>query len=430
MRLLNTETIQLHHFVEHEEPVYAILSHRWEQDEVTFKDLTKRRNPDSAGRKKVTRCCSFVKDLGFKWVWIDTCCIDKSSSAELSESINSMHKWYRGAKVCFAYLSDVACRPDESERTYEEFMEEQDLGQSISVHTTYALRKSAWFTRGWTLQELIAPNSVLFVDTSWHIFGSTNTLGRVVSDITGIADVARQYKMNESVATKMSWASRRRCTRPEDLAYSLMGLFDVNMPLLYGEGGKSAFRRLQLEILRTSGDESIFAWHPTSGSGSGSILASSPSSFSHSSNITLFEPFTPRPPYAMTNKGLEIHTVLLQGCGTEGSMEKNRIYFMPLNCVRGKEVLPLVIRLQRISSSRYTRAPALLDFNEGFDRWPEESELGPEGRSLPGTIFIDDRHRHENFSGDGIYDGFGDRWKQFRSLRGAVDQCPSTNCQP
>jgi hypothetical protein len=172
-----------------------------------------------------------------QYVWVDTCCIDKRSSAELSEAINSMYTWYRNAITCYVYLNDVSC--------------DNDTG----VHD--AMRRSTWFTRGWTLQELLAPDTVYFVDRSWTtVLGTTQTLAGVISDITGIQGVfvegqTRIFKPRHprySAALKLSWAVGRSCTRPEDRAYSLLGIFGISMPLLYGEGGHQALRRLQHEI--------------------------------------------------------------------------------------------------------------------------------------------------------------------------------------
>jgi hypothetical protein len=177
--------------------------------------------------------------------WIDSCCIDKTSSAELSEAINSMFRWYQNAQVCYAYLSDVPAIED-----LDHYRKDSEF------------RRSKWFTRGWTLQELLAPEIVVFYNHDWVEIGTKALMSGVIRSITNID---RGFLMGESeikpacVAQKMSWASRRKTTRLEDTAYCLMGLFDVNMPLLYGEGEK-AFYRLQLEIIKNSSDESIFAW--------------------------------------------------------------------------------------------------------------------------------------------------------------------------
>lgn len=165
-----------------------------------------------------------------------SCCIDKTSTAELSESINSMFRWYQKAKVCYAYLEDV-----------------DDVSE---------LARSRWFTRGWTLQELIAPKDVYFYSTNWALLGNKNDLRDNLETITGISrDVLSGASQSRQVciATRMRWAANRQTTRVEDIAYCLMGIFDVQMPLLYGEG-KRAFVRLQQEMMRGSDDQSLFAW--------------------------------------------------------------------------------------------------------------------------------------------------------------------------
>ena len=200
---------------------------------------------------------------GLEYIWIDTCCIDKSSSAELSEAINSMFAWYANSTVCYAYISDF------------EFADPNWLSSS-----------NRWFTRGWTLQELIAPFAVEFYNKHWLSFGSRESLKSELLLITGIdevvfawhppfqcpvgppdgepgcelcrADLAEMLD-SFSVATRMSWTAQRTTTRLEDAAYSLLGLFDVNMPLLYGEG-QNDFQRLQHEIIRKSTDQSILTF--------------------------------------------------------------------------------------------------------------------------------------------------------------------------
>ncbi|KAI0868684.1 heterokaryon incompatibility protein-domain-containing protein [Hypoxylon argillaceum] len=195
MRLLHVNSYEIREFVEGNVPDYAILSHTWGEQEVTYKDMKKGNADKLKGYQKILGCCDQSRLDGFEYVWIDTCCIDKRSSSELSEAINSMYRWYQEARVCYAYLEDV-----------------YNVDQDDANHTK--LKSSRWFTRGWTLQELIAPQIV--------------------------------------------WASKRKATRIEDEAYCLLGLFGVSMPLIYGEGSK-AFRRLQEEIMKQSDDETIFA---------------------------------------------------------------------------------------------------------------------------------------------------------------------------
>ncbi|KAI6135423.1 heterokaryon incompatibility protein-domain-containing protein [Pisolithus croceorrhizus] len=254
---------------------YAILSHRWEEPEVKYEEMIRFTKMEEEERKEVKRrhgyqkiiksCEQAVKD-GYKWLWIDTCCIDKRSSSEQSEAINSMYRWYQNAQVCYVYLNDV----DEST-----FPAEQDL-----IKFAESNGWPEWFMRGWTLQELIAPKEVKFFNKDWEYIDSKCQLASTLKRITGIPHEVLTSGLAEdrlSVAQIMSWAARRVTTRVEDRAYSLMGLFRVNMPMVYGEG-KKAFQRLQLEVIRVSSDQSIFAWSlqiPRAGS----VLAEDPSDF-------------------------------------------------------------------------------------------------------------------------------------------------------
>ncbi|KAI5986980.1 heterokaryon incompatibility protein-domain-containing protein, partial [Pisolithus orientalis] len=238
---------------------YAILSHRW-GDEVGYEEMTGLMKMEEHKRDKVRQrsgyqkiiksCKQAVKD-GHEWLWIDTCCIDKRSSSELSEAINSMYQWYQNAQVCYAYLSDVDELPRPTKPYHIRSFRERNgwLGPE-------------WFTRGWTLQELIAPRELEFFNKEWVPIGNKRHLAVVLEDITGIPrEVLRDGLSTQrlSVAQIMSWAAHRKTERVEDRAYSLMGMFGVNMPMLYGEGEK-AFQRLQLKIIRRSSDQSIFAW--------------------------------------------------------------------------------------------------------------------------------------------------------------------------
>ena len=250
MRLLNTSTYQLESFLGTTKPPYVILSHTWEPDgEVLFEDLQLPANEFSAkpGFAKIKNTCSRALRDGYKYVWVDTCCIEKSSSAELSEAINSMFRWYKESAVCYAYLADVESKSSRSN-----------------------LCRSRWFTRGWTLQELIGPDKVLFYDMNWRFVGSRGGLASAITSATKIPEhvldrprqTVEDVLQSASIAQRMTWASKRVTTREEDIAYCLMGLFDVNMPLMYGEGQK-AFFRLQEAVLFASKDQSILAFrHP------------------------------------------------------------------------------------------------------------------------------------------------------------------------
>ena len=244
-------------------PPYAILSHTWgdEKDEVAFKEMTSdvESSPtaEKEGFMKIKIACIKARiDHGLKYAWVDTCCIDKSSSAELTKAINSMFKWYQRAVVCFVFLKDLDPETD-------------------------SLENCNWFRRGWTLQELIAPRDISFFDKTWRNYGDKQKLGGEIARISGISEdvlMGKQPLADVPVAVRMSWAAMRETTREEDIAYCLLGIFDVNMPMLYGEGEKS-FIRLQEEIIKESPDMSIFAWKASTGMDYSGLLARSPASF-------------------------------------------------------------------------------------------------------------------------------------------------------
>ncbi|KAL9585448.1 MAG: hypothetical protein Q9212_001521 [Teloschistes hypoglaucus] len=298
MRLLHTSTLEFREFFDHHIPKYAILSHRWTDHEVSFEQFTQYRVQDwGPVYAKIKDCCAFTQARGLQWVWIDTCCIDKRSSAELNEAINSMYRWYSRAKVCWAYLAEISSTLDT--------LGDEDGGSAI--HAEFCA--SDWFTRGWTLQELLAPDNLEFLDRSWNSLGSKKKLQHSLSQATQIpvrdlfGDIIQQ-----SIAKKMSWLSRRKTTRVEDMAYCMLRLCGVNMPLLYGEGER-AFLRLQHEIIKVSDDESIFAWfsrHRDDRWQAG-ILAVSPKAFAKSGQIEAHLPMKGKRPFSMTNKGLQYH---------------------------------------------------------------------------------------------------------------------------
>ncbi|KAH8900806.1 HET-domain-containing protein [Thozetella sp. PMI_491] len=249
MRLLDTRTIQLTEFPPNQIPPYAVLSHTWDDEEVSLQDVLDEGASEKRGYVKVAHSCAQALRDGYNYIWIDTCCIDKSSSAELSEAINSMFVWYNRARICYAYLADVLVPESDVPRAGTE--EGADLVRGL------------WFTRGWTLQELLAPERVRFYSAEWHFLGDRKSLAERISHITGIhvAFLEGLPLRAASIAEKMSWAADRKTTREEDIAYSLLGIFDVHMPLLYGEGGLNAFFRLQEELLRKYDDQSLYAWH-------------------------------------------------------------------------------------------------------------------------------------------------------------------------
>ncbi|EMD87537.1 hypothetical protein COCC4DRAFT_165812, partial [Bipolaris maydis ATCC 48331] len=222
-------------------PRYAILSHTWglDHDEVTFADLNKDTNTYTSkpGYKKLQFCADQAAKNGLCYFWVDTCCIDKWSSAELSEAINSMFAWYRDAARCYVYLSDVPAGTPIS-------------GSSDQQEWYPAFQQSRWMTRGWTLQELLAPTSVEFFSVEGQRLGNKYSLLQELHSITGISIEALQGSPLDgfSVEERLSWVGQRQTKREEDMAYALLGILDINMPAIYGEGRKKAFARLRREM--------------------------------------------------------------------------------------------------------------------------------------------------------------------------------------
>ena len=300
MRLINVDTMKMEMF--HNPPKnYAILSHTWAEEEVTLPDFI--RSDFHAyrmkGSNKIHYACQQAKAKNIPYAWVDTCCIDKSSSAELSEAINSMFKWYQGAAICYVYLEDV----DQITSSAEAF------------------RKSRWFTRGWTLQELIAPGSIEFYGRHWSYLGTKNDLVQHIVSASGVFEtvlLAPWSLYHVSVAARMSWACQRNTARGEDRAYSLLGIFDVHMPLIYGEGAENAFIRLQQEIAKTSDDESLFAWRSSSIIRK-TLLAPDPEGFKGMADVIVSKfdlevagEDTSFRSFSLSNRGLEIQGPLIE----------------------------------------------------------------------------------------------------------------------
>jgi hypothetical protein len=307
MRLINCKSFLMEEFFGSNIPAYAILSHTWADEEVSFLEFTTDLEAArlKAGFRKIGFTCRQAIVDGLDYAWVDTSCINKSSSAELSEAINSMFTWYKNASICYAYLSDVA-----KLQFPEQFL------------------KSRWFQRGWTLQELIAPETVDFYDQAWSRLGSRMSLASLIHeatliDIDVLTDGVGTYGLGyHCIAKRMAWASHRQTTRVEDIAYCLLGIFNVNMPLLYGEG-KKAFLRLQQEIIKIVDDDSILAWgRQTSAldfdiladnddsSTTNWLFASSPEDFGGCHNITYS--VNSISPFTLTNQGLNIELPLIK----------------------------------------------------------------------------------------------------------------------
>ncbi|KAF3762837.1 hypothetical protein M406DRAFT_232617, partial [Cryphonectria parasitica EP155] len=290
---------------------YVIISHRWLPggSEIVFSDMPQLAESyclsgslqappgKEESLRKLHGACETVKGLAgqnVNYVWLDTICIDKSSSSEVSESLNSMYMWYTKAERCLAYMSDY------------------------QVGSPTSFINSEWFDRGWTMQELVAPSKLEFYDANWRRFGDRSLFTRELAQKTGMrsgilsGQITATHIYHASISHRMSWAARRTMTRKEDIAYCSMGVFDVNMPVLYGEGMDSAFRRLQEEIIKYSIDHSIFAWTIKEDTCDDSaslhsrdygLLAPSPQCFAETGH---FARGHGSEPYVLTNKGLEI----------------------------------------------------------------------------------------------------------------------------
>ncbi|KAG1859362.1 hypothetical protein DFJ58DRAFT_744713 [Suillus subalutaceus] len=240
---------------------YAIFSHRWLFSEPSYQDMPTepmrvRAEPEPKWKKLQEFCRKAKDDHDCEFAWSDTCCIDKSRSAELDESIRSMFRWYRNSHICIAHLSETANLAA---------LERQQKGEKGG-----GAKVDVWFTRGWTLQELLAPSQIKFYGTDWQplipLYHSksdriSDTIMRKISKITHIPpkDLKSFKPGTDRVPEKMLWASKRRTTRIEDTAYCLIGIFDVSLMVAYGEGNR-AFFRLMEEIIKRYDKWDVFLW--------------------------------------------------------------------------------------------------------------------------------------------------------------------------
>ncbi|KAI0100312.1 heterokaryon incompatibility protein-domain-containing protein [Nemania sp. FL0031] len=387
MRLINCHKVNQHHMRLDPSPIldalqsyeaanvpkYAILSHTWEKipegetSEVTVQEFKRNESTqhNSQGWEKIRQACRQAQLRNLDYIWIDSCCIDKTNVTELSEAINSMYQWYSGAAACFVYLSD---------------WEGLNLGPC------------RWFKRGWTLQELVAPRYVHFYNSQWAYIGSKDDANRnQLAKITGIdrellgatSSTEIRYRLSRTpVCQRMSWASKRETTKIEDEAYCLLGIFDIQMPLLYGEG-ETAFIRLQQRIAETTNDLTLFAWRLQKGMavkhnpknimrfdpiskrcGLGplgavppgphdyhGILACSPREFASGGKIRSSHNHLYNPEFSITNKGIRICASVL-GNGPLG------VEFLPLNCKEktGSSEILFGIFLKWVGGNIYARA--------------------------------------------------------------------------
>ncbi|KAI8654192.1 HET domain-containing protein [Fusarium sp. Ph1] len=385
MRLLHTTNLELVSFIGKpvkERPRYAILSHRWKDDEFLFEEarngISQHLQNPRTGLQKILNACDKARQNNLDYIWVDTCCIDKSSSAELSEAINSMFKWYMESSNCYVFMDDVTLQEDGVMGNFDD---------------------SRWFTRGWTLQELIAPHGLFFFDRDWKYMCRRDEIASRLEEITGITqsilqrahifpppaaphpwtepkfqcpgcghiDQVKAELMEEPISRKMIWAANRVTTRPEDTSYCLLGLFDINMPLLYGEG-ENAFWRLQEEILKKSPDQSILTWTDDSSNRLDKpYLPMMPSAFQFAvrrPEKTLIE----RGDIIATARGLEID-VLLGPCAIRDKKDpspmEQKKFMAILSCAVAPDPLPRVAILVEpltpgAPDTAYTRVHNLL----------------------------------------------------------------------
>ncbi|KAI1156223.1 HET domain protein [Nemania diffusa] len=325
MGLINVGTLTLEEFMIATPNTihYPILSHTWEDEEVTFSDFTYS-NPHGENKKgfsKIKKTCSLARRDSLRYAWIDTCCIDKTSSAELTEAINSMFNWYQDAKVCYAWLADLPAAATEL------------IGSS--------LRNCRWFTRGWTLQELLAPRHVEFYDGNWVFRGTKR-------DLKELDKPEGLYRL--PITEEMSWAAKRQTTRLEEMAYCLLGIFEVNMPMLYGEGQR-AFLRLQEKIVKETNDLSIFAQKAATESQKyHGVFARRPAKFRECGSFQLADQTISSPEFSLENKGLRIQTDVISDTG--GS------HLLNLNCKNDPRGSLISIWVHHHGSEVYSRSRA------------------------------------------------------------------------
>jgi hypothetical protein len=371
MWLINTSTFSLEPFYGLEIPVYAILSHTWGHEEVSFKEFIRAREDkhfditSKAGYRKIIATCEEAEKEGCSYAWVDTCCIDKTSSAELTEAINSMFSWYRHSKICFVYLSDFELHESDGDSHPDEF--------------GTALRRCRWFTRGWTLQELLAPRHVRFLNSQWQKIGTRSDLHQPIAGITGLPkSVLFMPPKNDvrdfPVATRISWVAKRQTARIEDLSYSLLGILDVNMPMLYGEGS-AAFTRLQGEIIKKYNDLSIFAWTGGAiGRGYMNILAAAPSAFVSNAAVSCHSNRKSRlvhrlaAQFSLTNQGVLFPNVGLQYQRAVPGYSHHYVLALkyPNPAFRGKNGSRPYILLRKVGSGLFVRLHESLERQNAF----------------------------------------------------------------
>ncbi|KAJ4253901.1 hypothetical protein NW762_010299 [Fusarium torreyae] len=369
MRLIEARTLNEKGYISFTEfygdlPKYAILSHTWDgTQEMSFQDCNSVAARSKTGYEKVRKTCELALRDNIEYVWVDTCCIDKTSSAELTEAINSMFAWYQKAEVCYVYLADKV--------------------------ETSSLEDCRWFYRGWTLQELIAPSSMKFFNYPWSYIGSKDSLMGELSAITSIDAAILSHKAPLSsacIAKRLSWAAGRKTTRVEDMSYCLLGICQINMPMLYGEG-QAAFDRLQQEIIRSTYDLSLLAWTPSEATDAEfcGFLAKSVRDFASCSKMyPAANSFLDEGEMSIINKGLRLRApeYILEYSGVRYR------YALKLDCMLpGYAEDFLTVPMRKIGPNTFIRARALEE-SDGSNIVDEPSSFRLE------PVFYDENELH------------------------------------
>ncbi|KAJ8519460.1 hypothetical protein ONZ45_g3573 [Pleurotus djamor] len=285
---------------------YAILSHTWANRELGFRDVNVEGGmgvgslEKKEGYAKLDGMCRVAGEFMCRYVWFDAVCIDKSNTMEMEETIHSMWKWYQNAYICIVHLSNTNLKlPSYPANSSVSPTGPRRRGDSKRKQ----LKEDPWFRRGWTLPELLAPKRIKFYLGDWtkmdQRVGRRFDICRVqeegfdfgaeyVQFLRLVADAAtvpvcavKQFSLRTHSAPEVfHWISKRITTRPEDLSYCLMGMLDIHIPIIYGEGHENAFYRLQSACLQSSPSRLIFHWFGMP-SPKNSMIAADPSAFKH-----------------------------------------------------------------------------------------------------------------------------------------------------
>lgn len=338
MRLLHARTRELKDFCAEDTPDYAILSHTWGDNEVTASDIS---DGLYSGKevywRKINCACKQALEDHLEWLWVDTCCLRRDDAIELDTAIHSMFEWYRDASVCYVYLPDVPSRPEESDVGYGEDTEDPEAPDS-------SFRRSRWFSRGWTLLELLAPRELRYYSSSWGFLGSSKTLSTLTRQVAAMAQTPETLELlleSSSVSQVMSWASGRQTSTPEDLPYCLSGIFGARIPISYGEGADQAFLKLQRWLIENRNDQSVLAWGYNGSERSddkdmaalSSVLARTPADFSGCGSISPCKAWKEKePPFVgFTSEGMRMRLPLVTLTTDVSTAPQSTVYAI-LNC--------------------------------------------------------------------------------------------------